>query len=78
MSTISDKVTKVIDITHIGDNSVIGGIIKEHGISAYDKCYDFLWVILCDFNDVDMIVEECEELNIVYIITDRLKMRTNI
>ena len=78
MSTIKNRVTKVLDIVHIGDNSIQGSIIVEHGLQVFDKMTDFLFVISCKTEHMETAKIQCEELKLVYIIYDRSGSLTNI
>lgn len=78
MSTINTRVTKVIDIPTVGDNSIIGSIYQEHGQPVLDNMQIFLWVILCPHESKDETAAQARYLGITYIIADRDTAVNNI
>jgi len=78
MSTISTRVTKLIDVTSVGDNSITGSIYQEHGQEVFEKMTAFLWVILCPFEDIEKATAQAKELGVTYIIAERDNSVNNI
>lgn len=78
MSTLNTKVTKVIDIPTVGDNSITGSIYQEHGESVMENAREYLWVILCPPDGFYKAKEDAEALGITFILADRLTSKTNI
>jgi hypothetical protein len=67
-----DKLVKIIEITKVGDGSVLGTMIKTLELNTNYKLY--FWVICVNKESISRTTADCEDLGIEFLICDRNTM----